>query len=414
VPIGDATRTWLLYLALADPQRPPPAARPDWDELFREICRNHLVGIAHLALTRGPAGRAVPPTLIEWVRDAHRASTLHMLVLSEMIREILTRFDAAGIEWLLLKGPALAHILYPEPSLRTFNDLDVVVHEGEWEAVYRVLGELDYRPVRPYPVPPPRLVPAAALYHAQYRHRESDMFVEVHVDDLLHTGLACRDLEGVWARSIAVPTAHGPLRVLGHEDQLITLAIHAHYHGLERLNWLTDLVLLLRDHGDRLDWQRVLASVRREEVQVGVYYGLWYVAQLTGVAPPGGVLEALRPGPVRRWLHERMMPGADVLSLQPMWRPMFSFYPTPLFGRLLPDLMVMGRRADKVRYLMRMVVPPKAWLLHYYGLEPSRWTWVHRLVHPFRLAYRLVAEVVTPARFRLRDRPPQEKPLPRP
>ncbi|MFP4436009.1 MAG: hypothetical protein ACLFVO_02075 [Chloroflexaceae bacterium] len=60
--------------------------------------------------------------------------------------------------------------------------------------------------------------------------------------------------------------------------------------------------------------------------------------------PPAGVLDALRPDPLRRWLHERYMPARKVCSLEPMWRPDFSFYFLPLFKRLLPDLLMMGRR----------------------------------------------------------------------
>jgi hypothetical protein len=406
-PISAATREWLLAFAVGDPAQPAPGAVPDWTELFREVRRNHLVGLTHRYLTHGADGGAVPAGFVQWVRGADHANKLHLLVVSEMMWDILAQFDEAGVEWLVLKGPAVAHMLYPDPSLRTFNDLDVAVHERDWGTVYRLMDGLGYLPVRPHPTPPPRLVPAAALYHAQYHHRSTGMSVEVHVDDLLQTGLGVRDLDGMWKRSVVLPGPRGGMRTLSYEDQLITLAAHAHYHGLERLKWLADLVFLMRDHGDRLDWERILASVRQEEVQVGVYYGLVYLARLTGIEPPDGVPAALRPDPFRRWLHERLMPDAEVLSLQPMWRPMFSFYPTPLFGRLLPDLLVMGRRADKVRYLARMVVPPKEWLCHYYELEPSRWSWVQRLLHPFKLAIRLAAEVITPARFRLRERPPK-------
>jgi hypothetical protein len=55
-----------------------------------------------------------------------------------------------------------------------------------------------------------------------------------------------------------------------------------------------------------------------------------------------------------------------------------------------------------------MVAPTKEWLLDYYELEASRWIWLHQLAHPFRLVYRLLAEVFTPARFRLRNRPEEE------
>jgi hypothetical protein len=107
------------------------------------------------------------------------------------------------------------------------------------------------------------------------------------------------------------------------------------------------------------------------------------------------VLTALRPDRFRRWWHERYLPEEKVLSLQPMPRPDFSFYFTPLFKRLLPDLLVMGRREDKLRYLLRLLLPPQAWLQDYYQLSDTPKIAVHYLLHPLKLTYHYLVEVAT-------------------
>jgi hypothetical protein len=109
------------------------------------------------------------------------------------------------------------------------------------------------------------------------------------------------------------------------------------------------------------------------------------------------VLAALRPDRFRRWFHERYLPKEKVLSLQPMWRPDFSFYFTPFLKRLLPDLLVMGRRSEKLHYLLRLLAPPRDWLAYYYSLDGATPVWTHYLLHPLKLACHLVEEILTTA-----------------
>jgi hypothetical protein len=153
------------------------------------------------------------------------------------------------------------------------------------------------------------------------------------------------------------------------------------------------VIMRVRDCGAQLDWARFVATVRAEEAQVGVYYSLLVLRELLGIAAPAWVCDAVRPGPLRRWAHERYMPLAGVLCLQPMWRPDFSFYHLPLFKRMLPDLLVMGRRHEKLRYLARLVCPPPAWLRHYYRLDAHAPLALHYLLHPLKLLYHYATEV---------------------
>jgi hypothetical protein len=188
-----------------------------------------------------------------------------------------------------------------------------------------------------------------------------------------------------------------PVKTLSLEDQLIHLCTHAHYHGYTRLNCFSDMAFIVRDRAAALDWGQLIETVRIEEAQVGVYYSLRFLDQLLGISVPGDVIAALRPDGFRRWFHERYLPEEKVLSLQPMWRPDFSFYFTPFLKRLLPDMLVMGRRSEKLRYLLRLLAPPRDWLAYYYSLDESQPVWVHYLLHPLKLACHLVEEILTTA-----------------
>jgi hypothetical protein len=396
VPISDATRTLLCDFAAGDVKRPLHRLDADWEEVFQGVCRNGLLGLTHRYLKKWEPQDDPPPEFRQRVQHAYRTSAIHMALMYRNIGKVLAQLAESGGDCIVVKGPALAHTVYPDPALRAFNDLDLVVRERDWAAVHRLLVGMGFRQEEDLPQPPPKLVPQAVLYESKYRHLENRWFlVEVHYDDLLNAGLASRDVEGFWQRAIQVDIEGVPVKALSLEDQLIHLCAHAHYHGYGRLNCFSDIAFIVRDHAAQLDWERLLQTVRIEEAQVGVYYSLHFLDQLLGVSVPEDVLTALQPDRFRRWWHEHYLPEEKVLSLQPMWRPDFSFYFIPLLKRLLPDLLVMGRRGDKLRYLLRLLLPPWAWLQHYYGLDDTKKVAMHYLLHPLKLMVHYLAEVVT-------------------
>jgi len=394
VPISDATRTLLCDFAAGDVKRPLHRLDVDWVEVFQGVCRNGLLGLTHRYLAQWESHDYPPPEFRRWVKRAYRISAMRMVLMYHNIGKVLARLAGSGVDYMVVKGPALAHTVYPDPVWRAFNDLDLVVRERDWSAMHCLLVGMGFRPEKDLPQPPPKLVPQAVLYELKYWHKEMGLLVEVHYDDILNAGLASRDVEGFWRRAILVDVEGVPVKALSLEDQLIHLCAHAHYHGYTRLNWFSDIAFIVRDHAAQLDWERLLQTVQIEEAQVGGYYSLRFLDQLLGVGVPEDVMAALRPDRFRRRVHERYLPEEQVLSLQPMWRPDFSFYFTPFLKRLLPDLLVMGRRPEKLRYLLRLLIPPRDWFIYYYSLDGSTNVWVHYLLHPLRLVCHLVEELL--------------------
>ena len=63
----------------------------------------------------------------------------------ETLAEIIKTFADAGIESVVIKGGALAHIIYPEPGLRPMEDLDILVSPGQATAAHGLLLALGFR-----------------------------------------------------------------------------------------------------------------------------------------------------------------------------------------------------------------------------------------------------------------------------
>jgi hypothetical protein len=317
-----------------------------------------------------------------------------MAVMHRHVGQVLRSLLLSDIEYIVLKGPALANQVYPHPSMRIFSDLDLMVRERDMLATHRSLLDLGFEPELDPANLPPKLVPQQTIYELKYWHSGMGLRVEVHYDDLLNAGLASRNVEGFWRRGTCVEVQGLRVRALAMEDQLLHLCAHMHYHGYVRLNWLSDIAFIVRDHAAAFNWDRFIEIVRREQAQVATYYSLRLLDRLLGVRAPAAVLDAVKPDRFRRWWHEYYLPEAKVASLEPMPRPDFSFYFLPLLKRLLPDLLVMGRRREKVGYLLRLLIPPAAWLQAYYRLDNRRAVAVHRVLHPVKLSTHYLAEIV--------------------
>lgn len=387
------TRRLLCHFAAGDLWRPLPIVDADWEEVFQGVCSNGLLGLTWRYLAQQQERDYPPATFRQQVQTAYRLSVMRMVGMYRKLLPLLTELTRGGIDVLVVKGPAVAYTIYPDPDLRSFNDLDLLVRERDWAAMHQQLLELGFSAEADLPHPPPKLIPQSVPYEMKYRHRESGLLVEVHYDDILNAGLAARDVAGFWRRATWINVENISVKVMALEDQLIHLCMHAHYHGYTRLNWFADIAFIVRDRADELDWEQVIATTRTEQAQVGVYYSLVLLEQVVGVAAPAEVVRALLPDRLRRWLHERYMPAQKIRSLEPMWRPDFSFYFRPLFKRLLPDLLVMGRRGEKLVYLGRLLLPPRAWLRYYYHLDPTRPVGIHYLLHPLKLGYHYLMEL---------------------
>lgn len=380
-----STRDIAAVFAAGEPSRPlPDVGDCDWDDVFQAVYRNGILGITYHYLVQQQSSQ-VPVDFQNAIANAYRLEALRMALVNRQVRGVLEQLNGSGIDYLVVKGPVVAHCWYPNAIARTFNDLDIVIRERDWSATHQFLTAIGYSQQENLPTPPPKLIVQTVLYETKYTHRDTGFRIEVHYDDLLNVGLVSRDIDGFWQRAITLDIQGVAVKALSPEDQLIHLCAHMHYHGYTRLNWFTDIALIMRNQTRPLDWDRVCQIAAHEDTRLPVYYSLYFLEKLMQIAAPPSVIDRLRPDGMRQRLHEFYMPQEKILSFQSMPRPDFSFYFIPLYKRLLPDLLVMGRRNEKLNYLLHLMAPPRDWLRFYYRLDNPHMVTFHYLLHPLRL-----------------------------
>src|SRR5262245_59089185 len=74
------------------------------------------------------------------LQQAYRLHAIHAAVHEQMLLVLFRALRAAGVEPILIKGWASAR-LYPEPGLRPYGDVDLVVRPEQYAAAMAVLNE---------------------------------------------------------------------------------------------------------------------------------------------------------------------------------------------------------------------------------------------------------------------------------
>jgi hypothetical protein len=203
------------------------------------------------------AGASLPPQIkrelqARYVRHGHANQ-----VQTQALVEILTAYEAAGIEALVLKGAALAHLIYPQPGLRPMRDVDILVKKSEVRQGQQILAELGYYA----PVPSAAHLPDKHLATATRRVEGLLVSVELH-HNLYHSFQPVSlTIEGVTGPPLAFPLAGVTAHTLGYEDMLAHLCEHVAFHASIwepiRLIWVADIVGFAELFAVEIDWDRL-------------------------------------------------------------------------------------------------------------------------------------------------------------
>jgi hypothetical protein len=157
-----------------------------------------------------------------------------LLAIDAVSAEVAERLEAGGVGCILLKGPALVEMLYPDGS-RTYEDCDLLVDPRRMPEAEAILRDMGFRPDETPPAAP-TLAPAVSMAWARGWQR-----VDLHRS---FWGLTATP-EEVWAvlAADAVPgvVARRELLMPSRPARLLLVALHAVHHGRGAPQPLTDL-----------------------------------------------------------------------------------------------------------------------------------------------------------------------------
>ena len=230
------------------------------------------------------------------------------------LAEILAEAGRRKLSLLVFKGPALCKMLYPQPELRSFFDIDLLVRPAELEQAEQLLVDLNYEMTRlqpsdmywmtgvraeigdnaHYDFQKSRELWLAHHFHFPFVPLDAERSVKVDLHWALFPDVLVKlPLPDFWQRAV-------PIEVCGHRtltfapvDNLLYLCLHLSTDGYPRVRLmkLMDIV----QAGDQLaeaDWRRLLEMGEELGVEKMLFLALCLSYRTFGRTLPKVVEEA--------------------------------------------------------------------------------------------------------------------------
>lgn len=128
-----------------------PLDQPAWRDLLLEARRERIIPLLAQAVMSGslPVTDAQATEVVDL--DTHAMGSV--LMLEAMLLRVAEILEPAVVPFQVLKGPAVAHLDYPDPALRDFGDIDLLIRPHDLDRAIAVLADQGY--VRRFPEPRP-------------------------------------------------------------------------------------------------------------------------------------------------------------------------------------------------------------------------------------------------------------------
>jgi hypothetical protein len=257
---------------------PMAPAEGEWRRILMEIEDQRLSG---LAVEAAEIWLDIDARQYSQLIQRHQSAMLWSLHIERTLLELDEAFREAGVEYLVLKGPALAHTAFVAPEDRPFGDLDLLVAADSWMAASQV---------------------AESLGFARKRAELRDGFVDAFGKCLVHVGPEGLEID-LHRRLVGGP--HGlrsdPAELFARRSSFVlggisvprlddtSAFVHACMHAV--LGNITPRLMALRDVlqiAGRLDvdWTRAAEQISRWELSTVVRHAVATATEVLGITAP--------------------------------------------------------------------------------------------------------------------------------
>lgn len=212
------------------------------------------------------------------------------LMAERQLAEILGLMAQDGISTLVIKGAAVG-AYYPDPALRPFGDLDLLVPQAQMQQAEEVLSRLGYS------------ASVSQAWWSDYHYHlppmvrdEGSLAVEVHWRLDHQDAVGRLPTEDLWARAVPWTIADQPTLRLDAVDTALHLCFHAVVQHRARLGLrpLCDLAQVTDGWGQD-QWGALVRRTEGYGLVRPVYLMLALLEQVLGLAVPARVMAALAP-----------------------------------------------------------------------------------------------------------------------
>lgn len=365
----------------------PPALQADGLDWHLFLTKARREGVAPLVYARLLAivetRTTVPALVLEALSQDYYAAAARNTIIFTELGKVLDALHAAGQQVIVLKGAALAEIVYKNLALRPMADVDLLIQEQDFFTVDQALKQIGYDAAGQAGLDAHAL-PSDSLTALIYRcASENSPSFHIHwhlVNSTVPNGSLTRDMDlaGIWRNAIKTRIAGRETLVLAPHHLLLHLAEHALRvtHSLSKLSYFCDIKEAAEFYRDTLDWDLLIWECKRFNLDRMVSIPFHFAVKYLDADIPAAVVAGLRPKSYR--LGERIFIHALSRNRR-----------APGLSYLLYLAHARGP-AEKLAFLWGTLFPPRRVIAQHCGIPSARVGKVFYLRRISRVLFALV------------------------
>ena len=258
----------------------------DWSVMVETALAHHVTGILCKVLLDVSA-TAVPETIKQACRQKLEQQRSTNEAATQQLTQLLTKLEAKGIEAVPFKGLTLTMSAYRDISLRSFRDLDFMIHREHFDACLVELCELGYQHSSDLS---PKQWQAFINNAGQDILFGKELAIEPHWAFAPKTLAFDIDYNKLWERVSTTSLNGKTILAFSPEDELLILCMHGSKHEWRKLKWIVDLSLFIQNH-DHLNWCDIINRAETQGLSRIIIFALAIASRLVGATVPFSVLE---------------------------------------------------------------------------------------------------------------------------
>ena len=321
------------------------------DSQWKRMAHQALVsGLAPLLYCRFRADGAesyVPSGAMSSLRTGYFQNSKRDFLLYRELSAILENLHSQQMPVIVLKGAALADLVYQNRALRAMGDVDLLVSKGDLDKAKETLVELGYSSIKRYH--------EGQGWHEKGEHHlpiyskgNGDKYtqIEVHWDIEYQDNPFRLNIDEIWQRSQSAEIAGIEALVLCPEDLIIHLCLHISYHHKldGGIKGIVDISETIRHYQEQINWDRLVSISSEYGTNKFIYLVLSLTRRMLGSDVPDHVLKELKPD----LLDPKLLDLAERRILS-----------SALVSHSFADAFTREKAFDRIKAFLKYIFPPR-------------------------------------------------------
>jgi len=258
----------------------------NWEYVINVANQHRVLPLIYMNLVEN-FKNDIPIVIFDRLRYWYHTNTIQNKLISRELSRLQEYFLDANIPMIPFKGPTSAILIYGNIGLRQFNDLDILVHEKDYNRAQKILTELGYSKKSDWE------------FECGFQHGSSGINVDLHRKFDKHELYTEFDFKRLLSRLESSYIENQKIPALSVEDTLIHLCVNFAkdlFINKNKLSQICDIANLIDNHQNQ-DWLTVIKRTGACGTQRILFLCLLLSKQLFGTNLPEEVLKELKRHP---------------------------------------------------------------------------------------------------------------------